>query len=153
MTLQQITYMGVLESVDLKQKNYPFRKKFEEFYAEYELLSSRYSAMRYYQMKAQGAAEPWKQHTDEIFAKCLLGLGLSDKKYAVGDTKVLMMPEVKQVLDSCLMKASKEYTMRARKIKESFCCFSAALAAKRKIVLVRFIQDRYRYIFKRRQRK
>lgn len=28
MTLQQITYMGVLESVDLKQKNYPFRKKF-----------------------------------------------------------------------------------------------------------------------------
>ena len=43
MTLQQITYMGVLESVDLKQKNYPFRKKFEEFYAEYELLGSRYS--------------------------------------------------------------------------------------------------------------
>lgn len=52
MTLQQITYMGVLESVDLKQKNYPFRKKFEEFYGEYELLSSRYSTMRYYQMKA-----------------------------------------------------------------------------------------------------
>ena len=44
--------MGVLESVDLKQKNYPFRKKFEEFYGEYELLSSRYSTMRYYQMKA-----------------------------------------------------------------------------------------------------
>ena len=32
MTLQQITYMGVLESVDLKQKNYPYRKKYEEFY-------------------------------------------------------------------------------------------------------------------------
>ena len=28
MTLQQITYMGVLESVELKQKNFPFRKKF-----------------------------------------------------------------------------------------------------------------------------
>lgn len=48
MTLQQITYMGVLESVDLKQKNYPFRKKFEEFYAEYELLSPRYAQVRYY---------------------------------------------------------------------------------------------------------
>lgn len=48
MTLQQITYMGVLESVDLKQKNYPFRKKFEEFYSEYEMLGSRYSSMRYY---------------------------------------------------------------------------------------------------------
>jgi len=50
MTLQQITYMGVMESVALKQKNFPFRKKFEEFYAEYELLSPRYAQKRYYQM-------------------------------------------------------------------------------------------------------
>ena len=28
--------MGVMESVDLKQKNFPFRKKFEEFYPEDE---------------------------------------------------------------------------------------------------------------------
>ena len=48
MTLQQITYMGVMESVDLKQKNFPFRKRFEEFYAEYELLSPRYAQVRYY---------------------------------------------------------------------------------------------------------
>jgi myosin heavy subunit len=48
MTLQQITYMGVMESVALKQKNFPFRKKFEEFYAEYELLSPRYAQVRYY---------------------------------------------------------------------------------------------------------
>ena len=48
MTLQQITYMGVMESVALKQKNFPFRKKFEEFYAEYELLSPKYAQKRYY---------------------------------------------------------------------------------------------------------
>lgn len=48
MTLQQITYMGVLESVDLKQKNYPFRKKFEEFYSDFELLSPRFAQLRYY---------------------------------------------------------------------------------------------------------
>jgi len=47
MTLQQITYMGVLESVELKQKNFPFRKKFQEFYAEYEILSPRYTKERY----------------------------------------------------------------------------------------------------------
>ena len=71
MTLQQITYMGVLESVDLKQKNYPFRKKFEEFYAEYELLSPRYAQVRYYQMNK--ASEDFKAHVVEIFALCLLG--------------------------------------------------------------------------------
>ena len=48
MTLQQITYMGVLESVELKQRNFPFRKKFQDFYAEYELLSPRFAQIRYY---------------------------------------------------------------------------------------------------------
>ena len=50
-----------------------------------------------------------------------------------------MMPEIKQVLDNCLMKASKEYTMRARKIKEAFTCFNAALIAKKKLHRIRFI--------------
>lgn len=42
--------MGVLESVDLKQKNFPFRKKYEDFYSEFELLSPKYATIRYYQM-------------------------------------------------------------------------------------------------------
>ena len=88
LTLQQITYMGVLESVDLKQKNYPFRKKFEEFYAEYELLSPRYAAVRYYMMNKH--AEDFKALTLQIFDLCLLNLGKD--KYAIGNTKVLMMP-------------------------------------------------------------
>ena len=47
LTLQQITYMGVLESVNLKQKNFPYRKTYEEFYARYELLSPLYGVCRY----------------------------------------------------------------------------------------------------------
>lgn len=113
MTLQQITYMGVLESVDLKQKNYPFRKKFEEFYADYELLSPRYSQVRYYQMDK--AMEDFKAHVVEIFALCLLGLGKD--KYAIGNTKVLMMPQIKQVLDKCLEKASEMRNRQAKVIK------------------------------------
>lgn len=50
MALQQITYMGVLESIDVKQKNYPYRKSFEEFYHRYELLSPLYGTMRYENM-------------------------------------------------------------------------------------------------------
>jgi myosin heavy subunit len=47
MTLQQMTYMGVLESVKLKQDNFPFRKKYEEFYADYELLSEHFAVERF----------------------------------------------------------------------------------------------------------
>ncbi len=62
--------MGVLESVDLKQKNFPFRKKFEEFYAEYELLGPEYANMRYAQMKAQGLEPDYKAKVEEIFGRC-----------------------------------------------------------------------------------
>ncbi len=39
--------MGVLESVDLKQKNFPYRKYYEEFYQKYEILSPLYGTSRY----------------------------------------------------------------------------------------------------------
>ena len=39
--------MGVLESIRVKQENYPYRFKFEDFYKKYELLSSHYSEGRY----------------------------------------------------------------------------------------------------------
>ena len=39
--------MGVLESIRVKQENYPYRFKFEDFYRKYELLSSHYSEGRY----------------------------------------------------------------------------------------------------------
>ena len=66
MTLQQITYMGVLESVDLKQKNFPFRKKFEEFYSDFELLSPRFATLRYYQMKQRNSPENWEALSTDI---------------------------------------------------------------------------------------
>lgn len=73
MTLQQITYMGVMESVALKQKNFPFRKKFEEFYAEYELLSPRYAQKRYYQMDK--GAEDFETMAKNIVTESMQGCG------------------------------------------------------------------------------
>jgi myosin heavy subunit len=39
--------MGVLESIKVKQENFPYRKKYEEFYRIYELLSPAYAEGRY----------------------------------------------------------------------------------------------------------
>ena len=75
MTLQQITYMGVLESVDLKQKNFPFRKKFEEFYADFELLSPRFATLRYYQMKQRNSPENWEALSTDIMNTQMQGCG------------------------------------------------------------------------------
>jgi len=40
MVLQQITYMGVLESIKVKQINYPYRRTYQDFYERYEQLCS-----------------------------------------------------------------------------------------------------------------
>ena len=120
--------MGVLESVDLKQKNYPFRKKFEEFYEEYELLSSRYSEIRYYQMTPDiKANENFKGHVQEIFRKCVGDIGGEGEKYAIGRSKVLMMPTIKTILDKCMAKAAASRNMNAKVIKNAFMVFQGAL--------------------------
>ena len=79
MCLQQITYMGVLESIDVKQKNYPFRKSFEEFYHRYELLSPLYGTMRYDQMPKNS---DFRSMSESILKEALNGLG--GEFYAVG---------------------------------------------------------------------
>lgn len=102
MTNQQITYMGVLESVDLKQKNFPYRKYYDEFYQRYEILSPLYGSCRYQNMadKSQynfreltiGIVEDQlKQHCKDL--------------YAMGRKKIFMMLEVVALLDKAMWKA------------------------------------------------
>lgn len=141
--------MGVLESVDLKQKNYPFRKKFEEFYAEYELLSPRYATIRYYQMDK--GAEDFKAHTIQIFEICLLGMGTD--KYAIGNSKVLMMPQIKQVLDRCMEKASLMRNQQAKVLKQAFLVLNGALNFKSKVQTMKCIQSRWKLNMLKLQKK
>lgn len=69
MTLQQVTYMGVLESVDLKQKNFPYRINYEEFYQRYEMLSPIYGRCRYDNMVK--SEYDFRQLSVDIVRDCL----------------------------------------------------------------------------------
>ena len=60
-------------------------------------------------------AEDFKALTLQIFDLCLLNLGKD--KYAIGNTKVLMMPQIKQVLDKCIDKASAARNAKAKILK------------------------------------
>jgi myosin heavy subunit len=122
MTLQQITYMGVLESVNLKQKNFPFRKKFEEFYADYELLSPRYAHVRYYQMNK--GSEDFESLAKDIMITQMQGKGVG--RYCLGRTKILMMPDIRSVLEKCMDKASEMRNEKAKILKKTFSIFLGA---------------------------
>ena len=62
--------MGVLESISVKQENFPFRKKYEDFYKQYELLSPAYSEGRYDMMsESTRDSKNWKELTEQIMAR------------------------------------------------------------------------------------
>ena len=94
--------MGVLESVDLKQKNFPYRKYYEEFYQKYEMLGPLYGSCRYDNMTDKSkynfrelaigiVTDQLKQHCKEY--------------YALGRNKIFMMLEVVALLDKAMWKA------------------------------------------------
>ena len=77
MTLQQITYMGVLESIRVKQENFPYRYKYEEFYKNFELLSPAFVEGRYDLMTPdQRLSKEWKNLTEEIIKRVFAPLDL-----------------------------------------------------------------------------
>jgi myosin heavy subunit len=110
-----MTYMGVLESVKLKQDNFPFRKKYEDFYKDYELLSEHFAVERYDQMAKNS---DFIGFSKKIVLDCMHGLG--EEFYALGKTKVLMMPEAKAVVDAAKKIASASRNKAADLLKRAY---------------------------------
>eukprot|EP00347_Sterkiella_histriomuscorum_P008181 403346072 len=118
MCLQQITYMGVLESIDVKQKNYPYRKSFEEFYQRYELLSPIYGTIRYENMTK--STTDFKQLSVTILNEAFQGF---KEFYAVGKTKILMRNECVALLEKAKSKQREVRDKSAVVIKRAFQMF------------------------------
>jgi hypothetical protein len=53
--------------------------------------------------------------------------GLGEEFYANGNTKILMMPEAKAILDACKTKASASRNVASDILKKAFCPFKAGL--------------------------
>ena len=117
--------MGVLESVDLKQKNFPFRRKFDDFYEEYELLSPKYATIRYKQMNK--AEYDFETMSKQIMSSTMQGCG--NEFYAWGRFKILMMPDAKVVLEKAKDKAAYQRNLSAEALKKAFCIYFGSTQA------------------------
>lgn len=115
--------MGVLESIRVKQENFPTRKKYEEFYRLYEILSPAYGEGRYGMMTdQQKASKDWHQLSTEIMERAFAPLEKSayEASYALGKTKILMNAEIREVLERSRIKASTVYDKNSQKLKRSY---------------------------------
>ena len=129
--------MGVLESIRVKQENFPYRYKYEDFYRTYELLSDEYVKGRYDLLdEATRASKDWKKLSEEIIAVVFGPLNVEEYRsfYALGRTKLMMHSECKLVIDESKTIASKKYDKMARFVKRSY-----ALAKKNNELSSKFI--------------
>ena len=74
-------------------------------------------------------------------------------KYAIGNTKILMMPQIKQVLDRCMEKASLMRNQQAKVLKQAFLVLNGALTFKSKVQTMKCIQSRWKLNYLKLQKK
>ena len=96
--------MGVLESIKVKQENFPYRKKYEDFYKIYELLSPAYVEGKYDLMSDEvKKSKQWNELTKQIMDRVFAPLQKEEYErfFALGKTKIMKMGETRAVLQAC----------------------------------------------------
>ncbi|CAI2359384.1 unnamed protein product [Moneuplotes crassus] len=116
MTLMQMTYMGVLESIEVKQKNFPYRRKFQDFFHRYEDLCNSTASKRYDTLVKEGAN--FKKLCEEILETCFRGL--ANGLFAFGHKKLFLKNELVLLMEKCRTKAQEKKAYAVDVIQRSF---------------------------------
>lgn len=140
MTLQQVTYMGVLESIEVKQKNYPYRRKFIEFYQRYEDLCSASATKRFEKYVADGAdfEALCRKTLEETFH------GLANDLFDFGHSKVFCKNELVYVMEKARSKAQEKKTKACNTIYQFFNLHLAKYKHKSNMIKIVKIQRFWR---------
>ena len=101
MVLQQIQYMGVLDTIRIRKVNYPNRRKYIQFYQRYEDLCSVSMTRQCKELENEGA--DFKELTKQIFREQIGDFG--GEYYAYGNSKIFMKNEIYAVLEEARGKA------------------------------------------------
>lgn len=139
----------------MKQENFPFRKKYEEFYKLYEILSPAYSEGRYDMMsESTKSSKDWRSLTIETMDRVFAPLEKSEyeRSYALGKTKIMMNTEIKEVLECSRQKAAAVYDKHSGYLKRCYAVTTAQKELFRKKMCLKKIQRAMRASYYRLQR-
>ena len=132
--------MGVLESIEVKQKNYPYRRKFMEFYQRYEDLCSTSATKRFEQLVLEGA--DFRKLCEQIMEETLRGT--AEGLFEFGHTKVFCKNELVYVLEKARSKAQEKKSKACNLVKTFFDLHLAKYRHQDKIIKVVRIQRFWR---------
>ena len=96
------------------------------------------------------AEEDFQKMASDIVTESMQGCG--KEYYAIGNTKVLMMPECRNVLEECLKKAAAERDAKAQILKRAYCLLIAPQTITKRMHALNTVEVKYRYKYKRKQK-
>lgn len=96
--------MGVLESIEVKQKNFPYRRKFIEFYQRYEDLCPSTASKRFNTLVEERV--DFNKLCKEILESSFKGL--ADELFAFGHNKIFLKNELILILENTRLKAQEK---------------------------------------------
>ena len=140
MTLLQMTYMGVLESIEVKQKNFPYRRKFAEFYQRYEDLCSLSGSKRFATLVSENA--DFKNLSEMIITETFRDL--AEGLFAFGYNKIFCKNELVLVLEKARIKAREKKSKAVDLVNKCFKIQLAKTIHKDKLIKIKRIQRFWR---------
>lgn len=140
MTLLQMTYMGVLESIEVKQKNFPYRRRFDEFYKRYEDLCPSTASKRFKILVEEKV--DFKKLCKEILNSTLRGL--ADELFAFGHHKIFLKNELALVLEKARYRAQEKKSKSVNIIQKCFQIKMVTVEHQDKMIKVKRIQRFWR---------
>lgn len=147
MTLEQIQYMGILETIKVRKASYPTRRFYKNFYEKYEELAGGHSIIPFYKHVENGS--DFKAMAKDIvkYSKIDFGVGI-----LFGNTKVFMKLWAEAELNKILYEKIKVKAKAAKIIQKNWFRYiwfvKKWLPTKAKVLIclrgIRKIQNQFR---------
>ena len=113
MTLQQIQYMGILETIKVRKSSYPTRKLYKNFYEKYEELAGEYAAKSF--LKHVELGSDFKEMSRAIVKNANTDFGVG---ILFGNTRIFMKLQAEAELNKVLGEKIKFKQLAARRIQK-----------------------------------
>lgn len=140
LVLQQIGYMGVLDSIKVRKMNYPNRISYLKFYERYEDLCSVSMNTSLRELQAQNT--DFSMLTEKIM-KEQFGI-LGSDLYAFGKTKFFMKNEVLSILEEARSRAIFDKEDACSTIRDAYFQYISRRKHERKLKLIVKLQQKIR---------
>ncbi|KRX01847.1 P-loop containing nucleoside triphosphate hydrolase [Pseudocohnilembus persalinus] len=117
--MQQVRYLGLLESVKIRKEGYPLRMQYQHFYEKYREIDTKYRNIPY--KKMQENQEQLKVACQDISNSSFKGnnqLQNLENDVLYGNSKIYMRFEASQILGEALQQWWKERQILLKKIQK-----------------------------------